>query len=96
MENIPWHHEVVTFGEKLCTYLESYGLAAEHEHSNCILLAKRSKFFKDGRWNTWIDYSKFHQLIEDYYLSDGNILNYHTVFNLQAFTKLTNFHYNKL
>lgn len=71
MENIPWHHEVVTFGEKICSYLDSYGLAAEHEHSNCILLAKRSKFFKNGRWNTWIDYDKFHQLMQDYYLSDG-------------------------
>ncbi|XP_057364640.1 S-adenosyl-L-methionine-dependent tRNA 4-demethylwyosine synthase TYW1-like [Daphnia carinata] len=71
MENIPWHHEVVTFGEKICTYLEGYGLAAEHEHSNCILLAKRSKFFRDGRWNTWIDYDKFHQLMREYYLSEG-------------------------
>jgi len=76
MENIPWHHEVVTFGEKICSYLDSYGLAAEHEHSNCILLAKRSKFFKDGHWNTWIDYDKFHQLMQDYYLSDGDNTKY--------------------
>lgn len=71
MDNVPWHHEVVTFGEKLCTYLESYGLASEHEHSNCILLAKRNKFLKNGQWNTWIDYEKFHELMKEYYLSDG-------------------------
>ena len=71
MENIPWHHEVVTFGQKLCTYLESYGLAAEHEHSNCILLAKKDKFFKNNKWHTWIDYDKFHQLIRNYHNSDG-------------------------
>lgn len=93
MENIPWHHEVVTFGEKLCTYLESYGLAAEHEHSNCILLAKRSKFFKDGRWNTWIDYSKFHQLMLDYYLSDGNLLNVYSTCMHQQMRQLKIFTY---
>lgn len=71
MENVPWHHEVVTFGQKLCAMVESYGMASEHEHSNCILLAKRDKFFVDGRWNTWIDYDKFHSLVQRYYDSEG-------------------------
>lgn len=48
-----------------------YGLACEHEHSNCILLAHR-RFLIDGAWHTWIDYPKFSQLIGDYYLSDGS------------------------
>lgn len=47
-----------------------YGLACEHEHSNCILLAHK-RFFIDGAWNTWIDYSKFNQLITEYYQSGG-------------------------
>lgn len=70
MENVPWHHEVITFGQKLCDYLDDYALASEHEHSNCILLAHR-KFHVDGHWHTWIDYSKFHQLIADYQESNG-------------------------
>ena len=39
---------------------------------SCILLAKRSKFFIDGRWHTWIDYDKFHALVQKFYNSDGN------------------------
>ena len=36
-----------------------YGLACEHAHSCCILLARSSKFKgADGRWNTWIDYDR--------------------------------------
>lgn len=36
-----------------------YGLACEHGHSCCILLARRSRFFRDGSWHTWIDYERF-------------------------------------
>jgi tRNA wybutosine-synthesizing protein 1 len=36
-----------------------YGLACEHAHSCCILLARKSRFLVDGRWQTWIDYNKF-------------------------------------
>ena len=75
MENVPWHHEVISFGQKLCDVLEDYGLACEHEHSNCILLAKRAKFYVDGKWNTWIDYDKFHKLIASYHESGGNFKN---------------------
>ncbi|OTF83843.1 Wyosine base formation-like protein, partial [Euroglyphus maynei] len=49
---------------------ELYGLACEHEHSNCILIARR-KFYIDNQWWTWIDYSKFNELIEEYYKSNG-------------------------
>jgi len=55
MDDVPWRQEVVTFAQKLCTHLNCYSLAFEHEHSNCILLANH-KFFVDGRWHTWIDY----------------------------------------
>ena len=36
-----------------------YGMACEHEHSCCVLLARRDTFFIDGRWHTWIDYDRF-------------------------------------
>ena len=39
MANVPWHEEVVTFVQLLCERLPQYGLACEHEHSNCLLLA---------------------------------------------------------
>lgn len=49
---------------------ELYGLACEHEHSNCILLANR-RFQINGAWHTWIDYNKFSKLVTDYYDSNG-------------------------
>ena len=39
MENVPWHEEVVKFVKELESRLPDYGLASEHEHSNCLLLA---------------------------------------------------------
>ena len=39
MENVPWHSEVVHFSQKLADMLPDYEIAAEHEHSNCILIA---------------------------------------------------------
>ena len=40
----------------------AYGMAAEHAHSCCVLVAHRNTFYRDGRWHTWIDYPKFQQL----------------------------------
>jgi tRNA wybutosine-synthesizing protein 1 len=63
MENVPWHDEVVKFTSELCKLVDdTYQLASEHEHSCCVLLANRSKFLKDGVWNTWIDFDKFIEL----------------------------------
>lgn len=45
-----------------------YELAAEHEHSCCVLMAHKD-FKKDGVWHTWIDYPKFQQLVHS-----GNIV----------------------
>ncbi|KAK6638049.1 hypothetical protein RUM44_008474 [Polyplax serrata] len=70
MENVPWHEEVVSFGEKLCSLLENYKIASEHEHSNCILIAK-TKFLINGKWHTWIDYDRFHSLVKLYKSSNG-------------------------
>ena len=36
-----------------------YGLACEHAHSCCVLLARRERYFRDGAWHTWIDYERF-------------------------------------
>ena len=36
-----------------------YGLACEHEHSCCVLLARTDTFRVGGRWHTWIDYERF-------------------------------------
>jgi tRNA wybutosine-synthesizing protein 1 len=39
-----------------------YGLACEHQHSCCILLARKDPYLVDGEWKTWIDYEKFQDL----------------------------------
>lgn len=36
-----------------------YGLACEHGHSCCILLARKARFHRGGAWCTWIDYKRF-------------------------------------
>lgn len=65
MENVPWHEQVVEFAQELLKLLPTgkYELACEHSHSNCTLLAN-TKFKKDDKWYTWIDYEKFFQLIK--------------------------------
>lgn len=39
-----------------------YGIATEHEHSCCVLLARKDIYLKEGKWHTWIDYPKFSAL----------------------------------
>lgn len=62
MGNVPWHDEVINFVETLVKLLPGYSLCSEHEHSNSLLLA-HNDFLIDGRWHTWIDYDRFHELI---------------------------------
>lgn len=40
-----------------------YGIACEHEHSCCVLIALR-RFCVRGVWHTWIDYDKFMALAQ--------------------------------
>jgi tRNA wybutosine-synthesizing protein 1 len=65
MQNVPFHEEVISFTKQLLSatpYMrDSYELACEHEHSCCLLLANK-RFKRNGQWNTWIDYGRFHQL----------------------------------
>ena len=67
MQNVPFYHEVVEFVQALNIALEarglSYGIAVEHAHSCCVLIAS-TKFRKNGKWHTLIDYDKFFQCLE--------------------------------
>lgn len=75
MQNVPFYEEVCAFVEALDRALArrglEYGIAAEHAHSCCILLASK-RFFKasaaDGggekKWHTQIDYAAFFELLE--------------------------------
>jgi len=63
MSNVPYHEEVVQFCEKMSEMLgREYEIACEHAHSCCILLAHKD-FKIDGKWHTWIDYERFHELV---------------------------------
>jgi len=72
IKNTPFHEEVITFSDglnaEICKMEEGtdliYEIASEHQHSLCILLANKSKFYVDEQWNTWIDYPKFHELVD--------------------------------
>lgn len=77
MGNVPFYEEVSAFVLALEAALErrglGYGIAAEHAHSCCILLADRSRYFiKDesggeggnGKWHTLIDYNAFFDCLE--------------------------------
>lgn len=67
MSNVPFYDEVVSFVTALNEELENrgldYGLATEHAHSCCILMAQ-NRFKIDGKWYTHIDYPKFFELLE--------------------------------
>ncbi|KAL8693415.1 MAG: hypothetical protein Q9218_001764 [Villophora microphyllina] len=67
MQNVPFYEEVVAFVEALNAALKrrelDYGIAAEHAHSCCILLASK-RFLIEGKWHTLIDYDKFFTCLE--------------------------------
>jgi len=67
MQNIPFYEEVVAFVEALDLALANrgleYGIAAEHAHSCCALLASK-RFCINNTWNTIIDYEKFFTLLD--------------------------------
>ncbi|XP_050002225.1 S-adenosyl-L-methionine-dependent tRNA 4-demethylwyosine synthase TYW1 isoform X1 [Alexandromys fortis] len=70
MANVPWHEEVVRFVQELVALLPDYEIACEHEHSNCLLIGHK-KFKVSGEWWTWIDYSRFRELVLQYEESGG-------------------------
>ncbi len=67
MENVPFYEEVCAFVVVLNSALERrglrYGIAAEHAHSCCILIASH-RFCRKGRWHTVIDYERFFECLE--------------------------------
>jgi len=66
MNNVPWHEEVISFVNELQKYVShEYEVTCEHKHSLCILLA-HIKFKINDEWYTFIDYEKFHQLVQEY------------------------------
>lgn len=68
MQNVPFYEEVQHFvlalEKELCRRGMEYGIGAEHAHSCCVLLADKSRYFKQGRWHTLIDYDRFFELVE--------------------------------
>uniref|UniRef100_A0A8C9FRB2 tRNA wybutosine-synthesis domain-containing protein n=1 Tax=Pavo cristatus TaxID=9049 RepID=A0A8C9FRB2_PAVCR len=50
MANVPWHEEVVHFVQELAQLLPDYGIACEHEHSNCLLIAHKKVILTKSRW----------------------------------------------
>lgn len=67
MKNVPFYEEVVAFVKALDAALArrglKYGIAAEHAHSCCVLLAS-TRFFVKGKWRTLIHYERFFELLE--------------------------------
>jgi tRNA wybutosine-synthesizing protein 1 len=68
MANVPFYREVCDFVVALEKALRkrglAYGIAAEHAHSCCILLASE-RFKVEGKWHTLIDYERFFELLEE-------------------------------
>jgi len=62
MNNVPWHEEVINFVNELVSLAPGYRICSEHEHSNSLLIA-HERFLIGGRWHTWIDYDRFHELV---------------------------------
>lgn len=67
MNNVPFYEEIVEFVKALDAALArrglKYGIAAEHAHSCCVLLAS-TRFLVEGKWRTLIQYERFFELLE--------------------------------
>ncbi|KAF2708844.1 hypothetical protein K504DRAFT_290107 [Pleomassaria siparia CBS 279.74] len=68
MQNVPFYEEVAEFvtelEKELSTRGLTYGIGAEHAHSCCILLADSTRFQRNGKWATRIDFERFFDLYE--------------------------------
>lgn len=60
-ENMPLHEEIVAFTKDLMNHLPEYDIVTDHVPSRVVMCAKK-KFFKNGKWYTWIDFPKFIEL----------------------------------
>ncbi|RDL39857.1 Flavoprotein [Venustampulla echinocandica] len=68
MANVPFYSEIQEFVLALTAALNKrglgYGIAAEHAHSCCVLIASERFKNESGRWCTRIDYKRFFELLE--------------------------------
>lgn len=66
MQNIPFYEECTNFVKEFAAELQRRGLgydvAAEHAHSNCILIAN-TKFKINNEWHTHINFDRFFELL---------------------------------
>ena len=60
--NMPFHEDIVSFSKELIKFLPDYEIVSEHIPSRVVMLAKK-KFFKNGKWFTWIDFEKYNNLV---------------------------------
>ena len=60
--NMPLHEEIVVFSKELIKHLPDYEIVSEHIPSRVVMFAKK-KWCKEGVWHTWIDFSKFAELV---------------------------------
>ncbi|KAE8152766.1 hypothetical protein BDV25DRAFT_150511 [Aspergillus avenaceus] len=67
MQNVPFYEEIQEFVLSLNKELErrglDYGIAAEHAHSCCVLLASK-RFYVNSKWHSRINYDRFFELLE--------------------------------
>lgn len=61
-ENMPLHEEIIAFCKELVDYLPEYEIVSEHIPSRVVMFAKKT-FRVKGIWHTWIDFPKWHQLV---------------------------------
>ena len=61
-ENMPLHEEIVSFCQELVQHLPGYEIVSEHIPSRVVMFAQK-KFKKEGVWHTWIDFEKWHALV---------------------------------
>ncbi len=71
IKHCPFHHEVRRYCKRLVEaiggeYAGQYAIASEHAHSNCMLVARKDLFLKNGSWHTWIDFERFTKLYETF------------------------------
>ena len=68
MQNVPFYSEIQEFVIALTAALQKrglgYGIAAEHAHSCCVLIASDRFKNERGKWCTRIDYQRFFELLE--------------------------------
>ncbi len=61
-ENMPLHEEIVQFSKELVEFLPDYEIVSEHIPSRVVMFAHR-RFRVDDIWHTWIDFERWHQLV---------------------------------